>query len=134
MTTSTEAPPAAGGTMELRPASSAAEVAGMTTEQLRERFVASDLFVAGAIRVLYSHEDRMVIGGAMPTPGQPLILPTYDPLRSETFCERRELGIVAVGGAGSVLVDGETHEMAHYDVLYVGMGARDITFSSAGSD
>jgi len=106
----------------------------MTTEQLRDRFVASDLFVQGAIRTLYSHEDRIVIGGVVPRIGQPLTLPTYDPLRSETFCERRELGIVAVGGAGVVVVDGTTHVMAHYDVLYVGMGARDIMFSSANTD
>jgi 4-deoxy-L-threo-5-hexosulose-uronate ketol-isomerase len=106
----------------------------MSTEQLRERFVVSDLFVAGAIRTLYSHEDRLVIGGAVPTFGNPLPLPTFDPLRSETFCERRELGIVAIGGPGSVEVDGVGFAMAHYDVLYVGMGARDITFGAAAPD
>ena len=89
----------------------------MTTEQLRDRFVAEGLFVAGDIRMLYSHEDRMVIGGAVPVFGAPLTLPTYDPLRSGSFCERRELGIVAVGGAGAVVVDGQTYDMEHHDVL-----------------
>lgn len=127
-------PGAIGVGMEVRPGSSAAEVVGMSTEQLRDRFVATDLFVEGAIRTLYSHEDRMVIGGALPLPGVPLSLPSYEPLRSETFCERRELGIVAVGGAGAVEVDGTRHEMHHHDVLYVGRGARAITFSAAVSD
>jgi len=76
----------------------------------------------------------MVIGGAVPVFGAPLTLPTYDPLRSGSFCERRELGIVAVGGAGAVVVDGQTYDMEHHDVLYVGSGARDIAFRAVDAD
>ena len=66
--------------------------------------------------------------------GTPLTLPAFDSLRSESFCDRRELGVVAVGGSAVVWVDGQRFELEHRDVLYVGKGSRDITFSGATAD
>jgi 4-deoxy-L-threo-5-hexosulose-uronate ketol-isomerase len=101
----------------------------MTTDELRERFLVTDLFVPGQVNAVYTHHDRVVLGGAVPT-SDPLPLPTYDEIRSAYFCEHRELGVVNVGAAGTVNVDGEKHELAHGACLYVGRGARDVVFTS----
>lgn len=73
----------------------------------------------------------MVAGVA---PVSPVRLETFGPLRSEYFCERRELGVVNVGGPGTVRVDGAEHELAHRDCLYVGRGARDVVFGSQDAE
>src|SRR5690349_3352713 len=119
--------------MEVRPASSPVEVAAMTTEQLRDRFIVGGLFQPGRIRTVYTHEDRMVVGGVVPVAGSPLTLPSWEPLRSAAFCEHRELGIVAIGESGRIEVDGVGFDLAHHDVLYVGRGARDVVFHGDAS-
>ncbi|WP_159792352.1 5-dehydro-4-deoxy-D-glucuronate isomerase [Puerhibacterium puerhi] len=115
--------------MEQRYATSPEHVRTMTTDELRERFLVTDLFVPGQVNAVYTHHDRVVLGGAVPT-SDPLPLPTYDEIRSQYFCEHRELGVVNVGAAGTVNVDGEKHELAHGACLYVGRGARDVVFTS----
>lgn len=104
------------------------------TEQLRARFLLDSLFMPGEINVVYSHEDRMVLGSACPTLDNPLTLGTYDPLRSQYFCDRRELGVVNIGGRGTVTVDGVSYELSTQDVLYVGRGSRDIQFATASDE
>lgn len=101
----------------------------MTTEELRETFLLDALFVPGEIVVSYVDLDRTVIGGAVPT-GAPLKLETYPELRSEFFCERREVGVFNVGGAGTVTVDGEGFPLSKLSVLYIGRGSKDVTFAS----
>jgi len=115
--------------MEQRYATSPEHVRTMTTDELRERFLVTDLFVPGQVNAVYTHHDRVVLGGAVPT-SDPLPLPTYDEIRSAYFCEHRELGVVNVGAGGTVNVDGEKHELAHGACLYVGRGARDVVFTS----
>jgi 4-deoxy-L-threo-5-hexosulose-uronate ketol-isomerase len=115
--------------MEQRYATSPEHVRTMTTDELRERFLVTDLFVPGQVNAVYTHHDRVVLGGAVPT-SDPLPLPTYDEIRSAYFCEHRELGVVNVGAAGTVVVDGEKHELAHGACLYVGRGAQDVVFAS----
>ena len=77
----------------------------MTTEELRETFLIDDLFQPGKIGLVYVDLDRTVIGSAVPT-GEALSLPTDDALKASYFLERRELGILNVGGVGSVSVNG----------------------------
>jgi 4-deoxy-L-threo-5-hexosulose-uronate ketol-isomerase len=101
----------------------------MTTEELRETFLLEGMFETGAIRFAYVDIDRTVIGWAVPA-GRALVLETEPELRSEYFLERRELGVLNVGGAGSVLVDGKSFEMDKLDCLYVGRGSKSVTFSS----
>jgi len=101
-----------------------------TTADLRENFLVADLFVDGEVRATYTHDDRMVVGGAVPGTGQ-LDLPAYpEVLGTEQHLERRELGVVNVGGAGHVLVDGEKFELDHLDGLFVGRGC-EVTFAGA---
>ncbi|MFC7644197.1 5-deoxy-glucuronate isomerase [Streptosporangium lutulentum] len=113
--------------MEVRHATAPDQIPGATTEWLRGRFLAEQLFVSGEVRLLYSHEDRIVVGGALPENG-PLTLHCPDPLRSAYFLERRELGMVNVGGAGVVTVDGTPYRLEHRECLYVGRGAREVVF------
>lgn len=102
----------------------------MTTEELRETFLLSDLFQPGKVCLTYVDLDRAVIGSAVPT-GEPLPLPTEDALRATFFTERRELGILNIGAAGTVTVNGVAHELKNLDALYVGRGNEKIVFSSA---
>ncbi|GAA1713361.1 5-dehydro-4-deoxy-D-glucuronate isomerase [Isoptericola hypogeus] len=101
-----------------------------TTADLRESFLVADLFVSGEVRGTYTHDDRMVIGGAVPGTGQ-VDLPAWsEVLGTESHLERRELGIINVGGAGHVLVGGEKFELDHLDGLFVGRG-NEVSFTGA---
>jgi len=101
----------------------------MTTEELRETFLLEEMFKLGEIEFAYVDLDRTVIGSAVPTGGG-LTLEAEPELRSEYFLERRELGVLNVGGQGSAVVDGKSFEMAKLDCLYVGRGSKSVTFSS----
>jgi 4-deoxy-L-threo-5-hexosulose-uronate ketol-isomerase len=102
----------------------------MTTEELRETFLIDDLFHPGQIGLTYVDLDRTVIGSAVPT-GEPLFLPTDGALKASYFTERRELGVLNIGGAGEVKVNGIPFELKRLDALYVGRGNEEIAFSSA---
>lgn len=105
---------------------------GYDTEKLRSEFLIEELFVKGLVKMVYTHNDRMLVGGAMPA-GSALALETIDALKAEYFCQRRELGIINVGGAGVVVVDGVKFNLDYKEALYVGMGSRNIEFVSADS-
>lgn len=100
-----------------------------TTAELREHFLIESLFVENQVNMFYSHEDRVVIGGAVPVK-EPLKLDAGDFLKTDYFLERREIGIVNVGQAGAVKVNGEKHVLGHKDFLYIGLGNKDVYFSS----
>lgn len=116
--------------MEMRYPSHPEQVRTFTTDELRRAFLIEQLFVPGALTLVYSHIDRIIVGGACPTVA-PLTL-TADPkeLGAAFFLERRELGVVNVGGPGRVTVDGQVYAMTKLDGLYVGQGAREVIFSS----
>jgi len=104
----------------------------MDTEPLRKHFRAESLFRDGEINLVYTHYDRFVLGGAVPA-GRTLTLDTVEETRTTTFLERREMGVVNIGEAGSVtLGDGTQYDMARGDVLYVGMGAGPVSFGGQG--
>lgn len=101
----------------------------MTTEELRSSFLLSGLFTPGQLNLRVTDLDRAVIGGAVPL-GKPLTLDAPDALKAEYFTERREVGILNIGGDGSVSAAGSSHDLKARDVLYVGRGTRDISFES----
>jgi 4-deoxy-L-threo-5-hexosulose-uronate ketol-isomerase len=105
----------------------------MNTEELRETFLLEGMFEPGEIEFAYVDLDRTVIGSAVPV-GELLTLETEPELRSEYFLERRELGVLNVGGAGSVIADGKSFEMKKLDCLYVGRGTKSVTFSSKSAE
>jgi 4-deoxy-L-threo-5-hexosulose-uronate ketol-isomerase len=101
----------------------------MTTAELRETFLLDGAFVPGAITLAYVDLDRAVLGGAVPTTSA-LTLETYPELRSEYFLERRELGVLNVGGPGTVTVDGTAFPLGKLDCLYIARGSQAVTFAS----
>ena len=105
------------------------ETATLNTSGIREHFLIENLFVAGEISLTYTHYDRMIVGGAQPD-GKALSLPCPEALKAGYFLERRELGVLKVGGAGQVRVGNATYDLGDQDCLYVGMGAADVRFSS----
>ncbi|HEU4470370.1 MAG TPA: 5-dehydro-4-deoxy-D-glucuronate isomerase [Flavisolibacter sp.] len=100
-----------------------------TTQRIREKFLLENLVVPGKVEAAYTHYDRMVVGAAMPVEGT-LPLPAYEQLKAEFFLSRREIGIISIGGKGSVKAGGETHKMEKLDCLYIGKGVKDVSFSS----
>lgn len=115
--------------MEIRHACSRKETAAMNTQELRENYLIETLFKENHVELVYSHFDRMVTGGVMPQE-QTVILPNTEGLKANYFLERRELGIMNLGGNGSVSVDGVTYAMNKLDCLYVGKGSQKVSFSS----
>ena len=103
----------------------------MDTADLRRHFLTEGLFADGQIRLVYTHYDRFVLGGAVPS-GADLTLDRIAETRTASFLERREMGIVNIGEAGSVTAAGQTWEMKKGDVLYLGMGSGEVTFSGMG--
>ncbi|RXJ02110.1 5-dehydro-4-deoxy-D-glucuronate isomerase [Anaerobacillus alkaliphilus] len=100
-----------------------------TTEELREEFLLEKLFVTGEINMVYSHEDRVVIGGVVPT--SELSLEAAATLKTEYFLERREIGIINIGSQPAVVtIDGEEITVNAKDCLYIGLGKREVTFKS----
>jgi 4-deoxy-L-threo-5-hexosulose-uronate ketol-isomerase len=99
------------------------------TEQLRSHFLIEQVMEADKIRLVYSHYDRYVSGGAVPATGS-LELTAIDPMKAPFFCDRRELGIINVGAKGTVEVDGAEYVLDFKEALYIGKGARQIIFKS----
>jgi 4-deoxy-L-threo-5-hexosulose-uronate ketol-isomerase len=116
--------------MEIRYSPNQNDYQKLTTEELRKYFLAEGLFASGRIQLLYSDADRAIIGGAIPGSSSPIKLVADAELRSAFFCERRELGILNIGGEGSVEVDTKSYEMVKFDCLYIGRGSRSVSFLS----
>jgi len=98
------------------------------TERLRKEFLVEKLMVPGEINMVYSMNDRYIVGGAIPD--TELELTTIEPLKSKHFCDRRELGIINVGGAAIIQVDGSEYHLDYKEALYVGAGSKQILMIS----
>ena len=101
----------------------------MTTEELRETFLLDGLCETGKIELSYVDLDRSVVGFAAPVGGS-LALPTYPELRAKYFTERRELGVLNVGGSGAITVGGKRYDVDNLDVIYIGRGNEEVSFES----
>ena len=115
--------------MEIRFTQSPAETAAMQTQALRDHFLISNLFEDNKINLTYTHYDRVIVGGVKPVK-ESVALPNPAELRAEYFLERRELGIINVGGNGKVIADGTAHSISKMDCLYLGKGAQSVSFES----
>lgn len=115
--------------MELRTAASPKDVKYYDTARLREEFLIQNVFVPDEIKLVYSHIDRIITGSATPV-SKELVLKAGDELRAEYFLQRRELGVINIGGAGVITIDGKTYTVAHREGMYIGMGSKDISFKS----
>jgi 4-deoxy-L-threo-5-hexosulose-uronate ketol-isomerase len=115
---------------ELRYASHPNDVKRFDTQKLRENFLITGLMKSDEVNMVYTMYDRLIVGGAVPAT-KPLELETIDPIKADFFLHRRELGIINVGGAGTVTVDGKAFAMQYKEALYLGCGDRQVTFASS---
>lgn len=118
---------------EFRYAHHPEDVKYYTTEELREHFLIPTLFEEDTINLVYTMYDRYIVGGVFPVT-KPLTLETIDELKANYFLERRELGIVNVGGKGTVTVDGTVYELSKKEALYVGKGVKEVVFAAADGE
>jgi hypothetical protein len=112
----------------IRHAVDPAAAARVSSAELREHFLIGGLFEPGRLNLTYTHYDRLIVGGAMPTQ-RALLLDAIRPTGTEKFLERRELIAVNIGGDGNIFVDSDPHALTARDMLYVGM-ASDVSFAS----
>jgi 4-deoxy-L-threo-5-hexosulose-uronate ketol-isomerase len=101
----------------------------MNTEELRASFLIDNIFSADEVKLVLSHFDRFITAGAMPV-SQKIALPNPENLKAAYFLERREIGIINVGGKGVVTADGVTFELDYKEALYIGKGTKEVFFES----
>jgi 4-deoxy-L-threo-5-hexosulose-uronate ketol-isomerase len=118
--------------MDVRYGTHPREVKSFDTAALRDEFLIDGLFAPGEVKMVYSHNDRMIIGSICPL--DPILLSAGDELKARYFLERREMGVINIGGKGTVTIDGTSYGMDNRDGIYIGMGARDVVFSSANAN
>jgi 4-deoxy-L-threo-5-hexosulose-uronate ketol-isomerase len=119
--------------MQIRFHNSPAEVSRMNADELRSNFLVQNIMKHDEINFVYTHYDRVMIGGVVPI-NKTVTLPTYDALKANYFLERRELGVINVGGDGEIKVDGKSYEVSKLDCLYIGKGNQKVSFKSKKKD
>jgi 4-deoxy-L-threo-5-hexosulose-uronate ketol-isomerase len=115
--------------MNIRFAVGPNETRQFNTEQLRENFLVGSLMQDDKVQLCYTHYDRVIIGGAKPVT-KSLSLPNHQELKADYFLERREIGIINVGDAGTVTADGVTFQLNKMDCVYIGKGTKEVSFKS----
>jgi 4-deoxy-L-threo-5-hexosulose-uronate ketol-isomerase len=116
--------------MEIRFHYSPKETMEMNTKQLRDAFLMQNLMEDDKVKLVYSHYDRMIVGGVVPVK-MALKLPNHEELKASFFLERREIGIINVGGDGVVLADGKEFSLRKMDCVYLGKGTQSVEFRSS---
>lgn len=101
----------------------------LDTNALRKNFLIEQLFEDDQVHLVYTHYDRYIAGGVKPV-NKAVLLETIDPLKAPYFLERRELGMINIGGSGSVEADGVVYELGFKEALYIGMGTKEVIFRS----
>jgi len=115
--------------MQIRFQNSPKETSRMNTQELRDHFLIQGLMQPGTVQLVYSHYDRLIIGGAVPASAA-ISLPNEEELKANFFLERREMGIINVGAAGIVLADGKEYAVDKLDCVYLGKGTKTVKFKS----
>lgn len=105
------------------------EFSRMNTQELRENLLIQQIFTQDSLNLYYSHYDRIIVGGAMPIKDS-IALAGEQELLAEYFLERREAGVINIGGEGKIVADGTSYKMAHFDCIYLPKGTKEIVFSS----
>jgi 4-deoxy-L-threo-5-hexosulose-uronate ketol-isomerase len=119
--------------MEIRFQNSPGETRQMDTRGLRDNFLVTGLMQPATIQLLYTHYDRLIVGGAVPAT-KVIPLPNEEELKAAYFLERREMGIINVGGKGTVNADGTRYDLEKLECVYLGKGTREVRFESDSAD
>lgn len=112
---------------------SPADIRHYSTQQLRDEFLIERVFVPGEVSLTYTHNDRMIFGGVTPT-DKPLSITLSKELGVDYFLERRELGVINIGGPGFITIEGKEEPMKKQDGYYIGKETKDISFRSQNAD
>lgn len=123
--------------MDIRYSANQKDMKRYTTEELRNEFLITDLYVADEVRAVYSHVDRMVTMGCMPVKEQVSIekgIDCWKTFGTNYLLERREIGIFNIGGDGTITVDGTEYKLGYKDCLYITMGAKEVLFASSNPE
>jgi len=99
------------------------------TERIRKDFLVQNIMSPDDINMVYSMNDRFIVGGAVPVKND-LLLETIDPLKAAHFCDRRELGVINVGSEGELEVDGKSYALKYKEAIYIGAGTKEVVFKS----
>jgi 4-deoxy-L-threo-5-hexosulose-uronate ketol-isomerase len=116
--------------MDMRYPSHPDKVKHFSTAELRDEFLIPTLFTNDAINMVYSHIDRVIVGGACPVTATLALKASPKDIGADFFLQRREMAIVNVGGNGTVIVDGSSYDLCKLDGLYIGMGSQTVQFLS----
>jgi 4-deoxy-L-threo-5-hexosulose-uronate ketol-isomerase len=119
--------------VELRYASHPSDAKNYDTARLRKEFLIEDVFIPDEITLIYSMYDRYMVGGAMPVNNE-LKLETADELKSVNFLDRREMGIINVGGDAVIHAGNNIYQLGLKEALYLGKGTNDVVFKSVNKD
>ncbi len=119
--------------MEVRYSPDNLSYRSLKTDELRKAFLMENLFQDGKIQMIYFDIDRAIVGGAVPLKKPLQLISSKKEMAAEYFAQRREIGVFNVGGAGKVRADGEEFAVGYKDAVYIGMGTKNITFSSVKS-
>jgi 4-deoxy-L-threo-5-hexosulose-uronate ketol-isomerase len=119
--------------LDIRHAVHPEHAAGFHTDQLREHFLIESLFEQDTPRLVYSYNDRLIVGGIRPTKAYSLEV-DEKVIGAPFLLQRREMGVINIGGPGKVTVDGTTYDMKTRDGLFIGQGSQEIVFDTAGDD
>lgn len=119
--------------MEVRPGANPNDVKNYDTDRLRHDFLIQDVFVPGEIKTIYSQIDRIIVGSATPA-DKALKLTAGDELRAAYFLERREMGVINIGGKGTMTLDGVKYDFDYKDGIYIGMGTKEVIFESSDAE
>jgi 4-deoxy-L-threo-5-hexosulose-uronate ketol-isomerase len=117
--------------VEVRYTTNPKGVKGLSTKELQALYLIETLFAPATIPMVYSDIDRSITGSAVPLDGPLKLVSSKKEMAAEYFAERREIGVINIGGPGSIAIDGKAYEMPNRDALYIGRGAKEIIFSSA---
>jgi len=120
--------------MEIREAISSAAAKKFTTDELRNNFLVRDLFTPDEVKLVYTYYDRLMIGGILPVENELGLDVDEKIIGAPYLLNRREMGIINIGGPGKIVVDSQEYELDNKDALYIGMGAKDIRFTSADAE
>ncbi|ASB47861.1 5-dehydro-4-deoxy-D-glucuronate isomerase [Alkalitalea saponilacus] len=114
---------------ELRYAAHPADAKNYDTERIRKDFLVEELFKSGKVKMVYTMYDRLIVGGSMPTVAGSKLEP-FEELKAEYFLQRRELGIINVGGPAIIKADGEEYKLGYKEALYLGSGNKEVILAS----
>ncbi len=114
---------------DIRNASHPVDARAYDTQRIREEYLVENIFEKNMIHLTYSDYDRYIVGGAYPV-SETLKLETIDPLKSEFFLQRREMGVINIGGKALVMIDDDKIELDYKEAVYIGLGVKDVSFAS----